>query len=315
MGKLRAGASTGLMFACVAAAPVHAQVEFPGAGGVGLDAPPGMALSSQFAGFEDRERGASIVIAELPPEAYAQLVTGFTDAGLAGRGIVVTQRREWSVTGAEAFLVRGTQVVQGVEFAKWMLVAGNPATTALVTVQIPEGIDRYPDAVIEDTLRSLEFRATGSVEEQIAALPFVVGDLAGFRTVRTLAGSGLLLTEGPNDVVKGAEQPIIVIAASLDAPPAAEARDAFARHAAATLVGVRDLKISEAAAFRHDDADWHRIEAVASEDDSGAPVVVTQFIRFTPDGWFRSAAIVAADSQEQLAPRLRRLGESVAPRD
>lgn len=315
MNKLRAAVSTGWVFACLAAAPVHAQVEFPGAGGVGLDAPPGMVLSTQFAGFEDRENGSSIVIAELPAEAYPQLVTGFTDAGLASRGIVVTQRSDWSMAGAEAFLVRGTQAVQGVEFAKWMLVAGNAATTALVTVQIPESVDTYPDAVIEEALRTVQFRAAGGVDEQIAALPFVVGDLAGFRTVRTLAGSGLLLTEGPNDVVKAAEQPIIVIAASLDTPPAAAARDDFARHAAETLVGVRDLEITTTAEFRHDDADWHRIEAAASEDDSGVPVKVTQVIRFTEDGWIRTAAIVAEDAQDRLAPRLRRLAESVAPRD
>lgn len=315
MGKLRAVASTGWVLACLAIAPVHAQIEFPGAGGVGLDAPPGMVLSTEFAGFEDRENGSSIVVVELPAEAYPQLVTGFTDAGLARRGITVTQRSDWRMDGAEAFLVRGTQEVQGVEFAKWMLVAGHPATTALVTVQVPGSVDTYPDAVIEEALRTVQFRAAGDMDAQIAALPFVVGDLAGFRTVRTLAGNGLLLTEGSNDVVRTAEQPIIVIAAGFDTPPAVAARDAFARHAAATLVGVRDLRIATAAGFRHDDADWHRIEGAASEDDSGVPVVVTQVIRFIPDGWIRIAAIVAADRQDGLAPRLRRLAESVAPRD
>jgi len=50
-----------------------AQVEFPNAGGVGLDPPPGMTASSRFAGFEDAGRAASLLAAELPAEAFAPL--------------------------------------------------------------------------------------------------------------------------------------------------------------------------------------------------------------------------------------------------
>ena len=56
--------------------------------------------------------------------------------------------------------------------------------------------------------------------------------------MRTMAGSGLYLTEGPHDTVKDASQPIVIVASNLGQapPPAARAGDAgpfgglYARH-------------------------------------------------------------------------------------
>lgn len=290
----------------------RAQVEFP-AGGVGLDPPPGMALSRQFAGFEDRANAASILIAELPAEAYARIKAGFTDRALAQKGIVVAERREWPLEGAQAFLVRGSQTMQSRRFDKWMLVAGTSTTTALITVQVPEDVDDYSAASIETALRSVQFRQAGDLAEQIASLPFKLKDMAGFRAVRIIANSSLLLTEGPKDVVQFAEQPLVVVASGLAEPPAIGDREAFARQALATLAGVRDVQIRTAEAFDRDGVFWHRIRAVGNDEKTKTPVAVTQVVRFTPAGWIRVVSVVEREREADLAPRLRRLAESVTP--
>src|SRR5207245_2234441 len=87
----------------------HADTQFPGAGRVGLQPPSGMTPSTNFAGFEDRSEIASILIAEMPAAAYAQLDKGLTETALASKGMVVADRREWPVAGATAFLIRGKQ--------------------------------------------------------------------------------------------------------------------------------------------------------------------------------------------------------------
>ena len=46
-------------------------------------------------------------------------------------------------------------------------------------------------------LTGLRIRGALGLDEQVAALPFRIDDLAGFRPVRVLAGNSVLLTLGP----------------------------------------------------------------------------------------------------------------------
>src|SRR5262249_55428235 len=62
-----------LLVACLAGVARAAAPQFPAAGRVGLQPPPGMTVSNNFAGFEDRSETASILIAEMPAAAYVQL--------------------------------------------------------------------------------------------------------------------------------------------------------------------------------------------------------------------------------------------------
>jgi hypothetical protein len=293
-----------------------AQVQFPGAGSVGLEPPAGMVASSRFSGFEDAGSGASILIAQMPAEAFAQLEAGFTPEALLQKGIIAGERESRSVAGASAaFLLRGTQSVQGVDFDKWMLIVGAPDTTAVITVQVPQEVEAYPDEAIDAALRSVTVTGAAGVEEQIDALPFRIGDRAGFRAVQVLAGASLILTEGPLDIVKDAAQPLVIVASGLDASvPTPASRDAFARRGLVTLPGLGSVEIEAARAFRLRDADWHRIDATAVDVDDGAPLYVLQVVRFDADGWIRIAAITAAAQREGFAERLLALAQSVEPR-
>ena len=300
------------LLGCFAA---QAEVQYPGAGSVGMEPPPGMIASARFSGFEDAEHGASILIAELPPEAYRAVETGFTSDALLKKGIVAGERGAWKGAGGEAgFLVRGVQTMQSVSYDKWLLVVDGKTATAVVTVQIPQSVDDYSDAAIQTALDSVRVRGAGSLDDQVAALPFRVGDLAGFRTVRTLLGSTLLLTDGPRDVVEDLGQPVIVIASGLSATvPTPEGRDAFARQGLNTLDEIDDVEIEQAQLLRLRDADWHRIEARATDVSTGEPVYVLQVVRFLPEGWIRVVATTAVDQRETWRERLIQLAESVEP--
>ena len=70
-----------------------------------------------------------------------------------------------------------------------------------------------------------------TLTQQVDALPFRIGDMAGFRPVRVMAGNSVLLTAGPKDQMQNLEQPILVLAQAVQQPPTAEQRDAFARAA------------------------------------------------------------------------------------
>src|SRR5690606_38230284 len=138
-----------------------------------------------FAGFVSEE-GASIVIVEMPPEAFDEVVTRFNAEGLASQMDVEGAPRQLTLSdGVEALLVSGGQTAHGIDYRKWALLARGSATTALVTVQVPDGDTRYSEDDILAALKSLHIRADGSIEAQIDALPFTIGDRADFRPVRT----------------------------------------------------------------------------------------------------------------------------------
>lgn len=78
---------------------------------------------------------------------------------------------------------------------------------------VPEASANAATSAIEAALRTISFRAPASLNEQVTALPFRVGDLAGFRPVLAAGGLSLLLTDGPPDKPQGATQPIVYLIA------------------------------------------------------------------------------------------------------
>jgi hypothetical protein len=126
-----------------------------------------------------------------------------------------------------------------------------------------------------------------------------------------MAGNALFLTDGSKDVVVGAEQPIAIVAQSTAPAPPPPQREAFARSALLSNAIFRDATIERSQGFRQKGAEWHEIVARATEIASGAPVVVTQTIRFAPSGYVRMLGVVKADARDAVLPRFRTLFDGV----
>ena len=77
-----------LLFILVSVQSSFAQdAVFPGGSSVGLVPPAGLVASSNFSGFEDPAKGTSIVVTEMPVEAYATIAAKFNPEGLRETGI------------------------------------------------------------------------------------------------------------------------------------------------------------------------------------------------------------------------------------
>lgn len=304
------GAFLALTLPTRAAEPV-----FPPAGSLGLVPPPGMSPAKAFAGFEHRS-GASIVLVEMPPEAWEPIRGRFTPEALAATGFRVRGGSEaLPVVGGEGFVLRGRQDANGLSYAKWVAVVRGGTGTGLVTVQVPESAaEQVPEAAVEAALRTVAFRAPGGVAEQIAALPYTVGDLAEFRPVRTLMGNALLLTDGPKDVDPEGSQTLVVVAPSMSraaVQPGQEA--AFARKALGTLREVKDLTVTDEERSTRGEAVLLRLRGSGADARTGRPVAVTQTILFEGPGYIRVLGLAGADRPDALA-RAERVAASVALR-
>lgn len=132
--------------------------------------------------------------------------------------------------------------------------------------------------------------------------------------MRALAGSSLLLTDGPDDVVKDQSQPVVIVAASLNQQPTSDTRDAFAERALASVGAVKDAKIERRELTDRGGASWSRIDATATDVESGKPLYLSQTIRFDAAGYIRTVGIAALGQRTALAARFREIGDSIAPR-
>ncbi|HEX5867293.1 MAG TPA: hypothetical protein VFY72_06260 [Beijerinckiaceae bacterium] len=298
----------------VSGAGSAAEVVFPSGSRIGLDPPPDMDVSQRFAGFESRSKSAVITAVEMPPEAFKDLSAGLNAENLQKQGLTMTSRETFAVGGGEAVLVEGSQAGNGGSLQKWLLVVGDPTVTALVIAQqlkLTDGAET--GQAMRDALRTIAIRAPRALDEQVSALPFRLGDTAGFRPVRVMAGNALMLTDGPDDTIREVEQPAVTVAHSTAVPPR-DQRDAFARAALRANTLLKDVSIERAQGFRQRGADWHEIVAKGVDAASGRPVVVSQAIRFAPDHYLRVFAMMRADDRDATLSRVRALSDAVEPK-
>ncbi|MBB3901914.1 hypothetical protein [Methylobacterium brachythecii] len=328
LGLLLGGLSSPLFDA----ASAHADTPvFPSSSRFGFQPPSDMAPSKRFMGFERLEGGAMVSVVELPGGAYGEIEKSFTDDNLKSQGFAVESRETVKVSGGlEATLLVGGQSPPPAPPAdgsggaapdapalpadlptvrKWLLLVNGPDVTGIVVAQMTPGAET--DETMKGMLLGVTLRPALTLDQQVEALPFRINDLAGFRPVRALAGNSLLLTRGASDQPTNLEQPILVLAQAVQQPPTAEQRDAFARAALYSNQTMKDFMIERSQSYRQNGIDWHEIVARANDIPTGQAVVITQTIRFAPDGYLRSLGVVRADQRDQTLALFRQVVDSV----
>lgn len=272
-----------------AAVPARAaEPVYPAGSRFGFAPPADMSPSRRFSGFERKEGGATLSVVELPPAAFADLVQTFTDANLKSQGFAVETREPVKIGEAEGMLFTGEQPGEAGSgqpaIRKWLLLVGDPTVTGLIIGQA------LPDAETGTTMRALvtgvTIRSALSLAEQVEALPFRIADPAGFRPVR-------------------------VLAQAVQQPPPAEQRDGFAKAALYANQTMKDFVIERAQSYRSNGTDWHEIVARATDLPTNTPVVVSQTIRFAPDGYLRALGVVREDQREGTLAKFREVVDSV----
>lgn len=297
-------------------APVlaRAQVIFPNGGSVGLVPPVGMSEVPGIAGFEDRAAKAAILMVELPHGEFDAIVKTFEPDALQSKGVTIETRKDVELAdGGRGLLLSGYQTVGAMALKKWILLAGGKTQTAIITVQFPEdAADRYPDAAIETALKSVVFRAPPTQEEMLARLPFTFASLEGFKVVKVLGNSAVLLTRG--DVDKPEPGQPIFIAGVVPGEIGENERESLAKRAIASVPGVKDLRIERGGALRIGGQPGIEILANGVDPQTGKPVKVAQWLRFGRASYIRMVGVVPADRFDEDFTALRALRDGIEPR-
>jgi hypothetical protein len=317
--RIRALAPVLMLLASLGAAGAAraAEAVFPPGSRIGLEPTTGVEVAKRFLGFE-KPGGLTMAFFEMPEVAFRDLSNSFTPDNLKQQAFTLKNREDVTLAeGRRGLLLTGEQSIgtpgNVVTLQKWLLLVADPSMTGLVVAQaLPSALPEGPG--MRGMLTSVRLRPALSIDDQLAALPFKIGNRAGFRPVRVLGGNSVLFTEGPQDQMVSMEQPILVVADAVQPPPAADQREAFARAALASNQTIKDFSVERSQTYRQAGADWHEIVARGVDIPSGTPVIVSQTIRFRPDGYLRAVGIGKLDARDKLLPRFRQVVDSLEPK-
>jgi len=302
------------------AAPIAraAEVIYPPGSRVGLVPPDGLTVSKGFSGFEDADNQVGIILAALPPQAYAELEKPVSPEMFKRQGLTLEGREPMtlpSLPGGKAFLMIGRIDGDKAKVRKWILVASATDLTALVTVQVPEAAKtRYPDAAIRAALASVTVRANVPNEEQLALLPFNVTELAGFKIGGVIPGRALMLSDTvPDPAAPTPPQlgPHFFVAVAPGGPAQMSERDVFAREVFAGVPNLKEVRVTGAEPLRISGGQGYQIMADAKDVSGGAALKVVQWLRFGGGGYLQMIGVSPSEAWTDAYPRFRTVRDGI----
>jgi hypothetical protein len=312
----RQALATGLavaLWAAAAAWALAADAVFPAGSRIGMIPPRGMVQSQASAGFEDAARHALIAITELSPQVYDRIAREFSIEQLRADGFSVDVHEPAAVADARGFLVAARQTVSGVATRKWALVVRSADLTAIVVALVPQGAeDIYPDAAMRAALASIVIRPKLSVEDLLAALPYRLGELAGFRLLQASPAGVAMLTDGPNDTTRPADQPNVIVLTRPSELPAAAQQENFARRALADFVDPTRFRVVRAEPIRIGGQPGFELLGTTQDRGDAVDLTMVQWLRFGSTGYVQMLGAARTSLWPEIFPRLRTIRDGIA---
>ncbi|WP_306225409.1 hypothetical protein [Bosea beijingensis] len=274
----------------------------------------GFTSSTTFAGLESASTKASLLVAELPPQAHDQLAPIFKDidkakANFARQNITVDDIETIETAAGPAPLITGSQEANGTSYDKWMVLLKGERTV-LITVQSPDGADLEPDDIVA-MLKTVSLGAPPSMADKLKALPFTVAAAEPFRVIDTLGGSGVLMTAGPLDADPSGTQPIIVVAYQLSAPIPTDKLEAGAEALLKQTKNLETATITKRERVPFAGSSGILLSGTAT--DRGAEKRFAQYMAVGADGRFvRLIAIAPASAYDGVRAGIEKVAASIA---
>lgn len=281
---------------------------------VGLTPMIGLAPATSFVGFETADHGVKVLLAELPGAAFGEVEAAFK-AAPEGSGGVKPESLQ-TTAGKGYYTVENAKDGSDNVRRYSLIVPGSVGFSGYVAVQVAEVEAKiFSDDAVRQMLSTVAVREEVPIEEQLALMPFKVGQLSSFKMVRTLApGAALLLADG-NEETGVEAAPFMVLGLIGSAPEKPDDRGRFAQQAAAVIPGLREARITMSEPVRIEGAPGYetRIDAVSGKNNT--PVTVVQWLRFgSANVALRIIASAPRTEWPQAFPRFRAVRDGLQSR-
>ncbi|HEY0568056.1 MAG TPA: hypothetical protein VGD13_08000 [Xanthobacteraceae bacterium] len=301
-----------ILFGASLSAAFAADPIFPPGVRVGLTPLVGLVRAKTFVGFETEDQGVKVLVAELPADAYGEVMSAFK-ANPAGSGGIKPESIE--TPAGIAYYTAETAKLGANTVRRYSMILPGGTFSGYVAVQVPENASKiYTDEAVRQMFASAVIRKEVPVEEQLGLMPFKISELSAFKNIRTLApGAAIVLADG--DEAAGFEAaPFMVIGMVGSVPAQPEDRGRFAQQAATTIPGVREARITMSEPQRIDGTAGYetRIDAISGKDNT--PVTVVQWLRFGGSSALRILGSAPRDDWSKAFPRFRAVRDGIQPR-
>jgi hypothetical protein len=311
MKLIRLLSAVALLAAAISPASA-AEAIFPPGSRVGMTPLVGLSPAKTFAGFETEDHSIKVLVAELPAEAYGEVMNAFK-ANPAGMGDIKPESIE--TAAGVAYYTAETAKDGAATVRRYSMIVPGGTFSGYVAVQVPENATKiYSDDAVRQMFASAVIRKEVPVEEQLGQLPFKVSDLSDFKNVRTLAvGAAIILADG--DETTGFEAaPFMVIGLIGTAPAQPDDRGRFAQQTATAIPGVRDARITMSEPIRIAGMPGYetRIDATSGKDNTA--VTVVQWLEFGGPNVLRIIGSAPRDAWSKAFPRFRAVRDGIQPR-
>jgi hypothetical protein len=282
---------------------------------IGIVPIEGLVVSKTFPGFETADHGVKVLIAELPPAAYAEVQNAFKTNSFPGGANAIRPESLQTAAGEGFYTVESAKDGADTVRRFSMIVSGG-TFSGYVAAQVPESATKtFSDDAVRQMFASAVARKEVPVDEQLGLMPFKITELGLFKNVRTLApGAALLFADGDEET--GIEAaPYMVIGTISSAPAQPEDRGRFAQQAAGQIPGLRDGRITMSEPLRIDGSPGYETRVEATSGKANTPVTVVQWLRFgSANNALRIIASTPRDDWSKAFPRFRAVRDGIQPR-
>jgi hypothetical protein len=266
-------------------------------------------VSTLFQGFMSPASRTSIVLFEVPAEAYDGMAKGLTKEGLAKKQITDVAPGKLNRADAHVYLT-GVQAHPTGPVFKYVLLIRNETHAALITANVPKSsVDE--GLVARDVLVQALESAVLEAEAAPSNDPFVLAYLGPFKEAANLAASAKLYTEDGHvmPAKTGDVRNAVIVAPSINRLPVTDPA-AYAKRAWAGLQGYDQLAITSEAPVSVDGLEGYRINGKGNRTTSqgSVPVFVHQvFLRRKEGGHFRLIMTGRMADEARLLPELEKI--------
>jgi hypothetical protein len=303
---------TALTGAALMRPALAADAVFPPGVRVGMTPLVGLVPAKTFVGFETEDQSVKVLVAELPAEAYNEVMNAFK-ASPGGAGGIKPESIE--TAAGLAYYTTENARVGTTAVRRYSMIMPGGTFSGYVAVQVPENAGKiYTDEAVRQMFASAVIRKQVPVEEQLGQMPFKISELGDFKNIRTLApGAAILLGDG--DEAAGFEAaPFMLIAVLGSTPAQPEDRGRFAEQAATTIPGIRSARLTMSEPLRIEGLPGYetRVDAISGKDDTA--VTVVQWLRFGSSNVLRIIGSAPRDQWAKAFPRFRAVRDGIQPR-
>src|SRR6202166_4605576 len=165
-----------VLFVAAICPALAADTIFPPGVRIGVTPLVGLVGARTFVGFETEDHSVKVLMAELPAEAYNEVVTAFK-ASPAGTNGIKPQSIETSA--GVAYYTAENARDGATSVRRYSMILPGGTFSGYVAVQIPENATKiYTDDAVRQMFASAVIRKQVPVEEQLGLMPFKINELS-----------------------------------------------------------------------------------------------------------------------------------------